>query len=59
MKTHTIPVEKSLNYICLTMEMEGMPLPESEKSTIRDCLSGKVKTSDVINELLQKYAVKT
>jgi hypothetical protein len=51
--------DNSLRYICMTMAMEGMPLPDSEKKTISDCLSGKIKTSDVIAELLQKIKAQT
>ncbi|MDR0903820.1 MAG: hypothetical protein LBM59_04240 [Ruminococcus sp.] len=51
-KSHTL--DKSLRYIDMTMKMEGMPLSDSEKRTISDCLSGVKKTSDVIDEIVKR-----
>lgn len=58
MKNSAVNLDKSLRYIDMTMKMEGMTLSESEKNTIRDCLSGRINANDVIRELVRQYTLK-
>ena len=38
-----------------TMSMENMPLLDSDKECMRECLQGKVDFEDAINALISKY----
>lgn len=40
------------------MRMENMPLFESDKLRIKECLEGKVSFQDAIDLLVKKYASK-
>lgn len=37
------------------MGMEDMPLLESDRKRLKECIEGKVDFQDAINELLHKY----
>ncbi|WFR55642.1 hypothetical protein QA584_18775 [Anaerocolumna sp. AGMB13025] len=47
--------ETIIENVNATMSMEDMPLLDSDKEHIRECLEGKVDFQDAINALINKY----
>lgn len=43
------------NVNAATMSMEDMPLLESDKKKMQECIEGKVDFQDAINGLIRKY----
>lgn len=48
-------VERIIENVNATMEMENMPLSEDNKSMIRSCLEGRVLFEDMLSSLVAKY----
>ncbi len=48
-------VERIIENVNATMSMEDMPLLDSDKERMRECLEGKVDFQDAINALINKY----
>ena len=47
--------ERIIENVNATMSMEDMPLLESDKKRMQECIEGKVDFQDAINELIRKY----
>ena len=47
--------ERIVENVNATMSMEDMPLLESDRIRIRECIEGKVDFQDAINALIRKY----
>lgn len=47
--------ERIIENVNATMSMENMPLLDSDKERMRECLEGKVDFEDAINALISKY----
>jgi hypothetical protein len=47
--------ERIIENVNATMSMEDMPLLDSDKERMRECLEGKVDFQDAINVLINKY----
>ena len=48
-------VERTIRDIDFTMSMEDMPLTESDKQRLRDCITGKVDINDALSEVIEKH----
>lgn len=48
-------VERIIENVNATMEMENMPLSDDNKSMIRSCLEGRVLFEDMLSSLVAKY----
>lgn len=49
-------IERIINNVNATMEMENMPLTDDNKSMIRMCLEGNALYDDMLNSLIIKYS---
>ncbi len=47
--------ERIIENVNATMSMEGMPLMETDKRRIQECVDGKVDFQVAINEMILKY----
>jgi hypothetical protein len=47
--------ERIIENVNATMSMEDMPLLESDRKRIQECIEGKVDFQDAINVLIRKY----
>lgn len=47
--------EKIIENVNATMSMEDMPLLDSDKKRIQDCIEGKIDFQDAINILIRKH----
>ena len=50
--------ERIIENVNATMSMENMPLLDSDKERMRECLEGKVNFEDAIIALINKYTHK-
>ena len=51
-------VEKTIRYVDTSFSVEGMPLTEHDKNSLRDCLMGKANVDTVIQDIIAQYAVR-
>lgn len=49
--------EKIIDEVNGTMAMEGMPLTESDKVRLRECITGKTSYDKMIERLVQKHSI--
>lgn len=49
--------EKIIDEVNGTMAMEGMPLTESDKVRLRECITGKTSYDKIIERLVQKHSI--
>lgn len=47
--------ERIIENVNATMSMENMPLLDSDKKRMTECLEGKVNFDDAVNALINKY----
>ena len=48
-------IENRIARVNATMSMEGMPLTEQEKQTMRDIGNGKANYEEVMQSIINKY----
>jgi hypothetical protein len=48
-------LERVIENVNATMSMENMPLLDSDRKRMQECLEGKVDFQDAINILILKY----
>ncbi len=48
-------IEKTIRYVDASLSMEGMPLTESDKESIRACLSGETSTDAAVRKIIDEY----
>ena len=48
-------IDRIIENVNATMEMENMPLTDDNKSMLRSCLEGRVLFEDMLNDLIVKY----
>ncbi|MCD7854873.1 MAG: hypothetical protein LUG66_04570 [Clostridiales bacterium] len=48
-------VERIINNVNASMEMENMPLIAEDKDLIKSCLEGKISFGDTLNDIVSKY----
>ena len=53
-----IAIDKTINYVCFTMAMEGMPIPEHEISDLRKLSQGKITGDEYRAKILKDYGLK-
>lgn len=50
-------VEKIIGEVNGTMAMEGMPLTDEDREMLRECITGKTSTDEMIKRLVKRYTV--
>lgn len=50
-------IEKTIRYVDASLAMEGMPLTEQDKDSLRDCLSGKENVDAAVQRIISEYRV--
>ncbi|MDR0294508.1 MAG: hypothetical protein LBH95_10215 [Oscillospiraceae bacterium] len=48
-------IEKTIRYVDASLSMEGMPLTEQDKDSIRDSLSGKADVDEAVRKTRAEY----
>ena len=48
-------IDRIIENVNATMEMENMPLTDDNKSMLRNCLEGRVLFDDMLGNLIAKY----
>lgn len=48
-------VERIIDNVNATMEMENMPLTNENKLLLKSCLEGQISFGDALNNLISKY----
>ena len=48
-------IDRIIENVNATMEMENMPLTDDNKAMLRSCLEGRVLFEDMLNDLIVKY----
>lgn len=51
--------EKIIDEVNGTMAIEGMPLNESDRARLRECITGKTSYDEMIKRLIRKHSVHT
>lgn len=50
-------IEKTVRYVDASFAIEGMPLTEKDKDSLRDCLSGKENVDSAVQKIIDEYKV--
>ena len=50
-------IEKTIRYVDASFSMEGMPLTEKDKDSLRDCLSGRENVDAAVQRIINEYKV--
>jgi hypothetical protein len=50
-------IEKIIGDINGSMAIEGMPLTEDDKDMLRECITGKVSSDEMVKRLIKQYSV--
>jgi hypothetical protein len=54
--TMNVKVEKTIRDIDFSMTMENMPLNETDKQRLRDCMTGKTDIYEVLSQTIAKHS---
>ena len=51
--------ETMISSVCGSLALEGMPVPESTRKLMRDCISGRITYDDAVKSIIARYSGET
>lgn len=48
-------LDRIIENVDASMDMENMPLTSADKQRLRNCLEGKIPFQEAVNEIIKKY----